>query len=105
MSRLEQLLHFLDSSPNDPFLLFALAKEYEGMSDDGKALEYYLDLRKAHPDYVGLYYHLGKLYQRREEIDLAIEAYKTGMEVATRAGDRHAYSELAEAKMEISDEG
>ena len=104
MSRLPQLLRFLESSPNDAFLLFALAKEHEGLGDDDKALEYYLKLRDTNPKYVGLYYHLGKLYVRRKDIDQAIAVYRAGMEVANFAGDRHAYSELAGAKLEISDE-
>ena len=104
MSRLSQLLQLRADSPGDTFLLFALAKEYEKMGDEDKALEHYLQLREADPNYVGLYYHLGKLYQRRQDLDSAISTYKAGMEIAGRLGDRHAYSELAGAKLEISDE-
>lgn len=104
MSRLSQLLQLQAQSPGDSFLLFALAKEYEKMGDDDKALEHYLQLKTADPGYVGLYYHLGKLYQRRQDLDNAISTYKTGMDVAKQAGDMHAYSELAGAKLEISDE-
>jgi tetratricopeptide (TPR) repeat protein len=104
MSRLSLLLDLLASSPKDSFLLFALAKEYEKAGDDDNALAYYLQLREGEPGYVGLYYHLGKLYQRRQDLDRALEAYKTGMDVAKKAGDGHALSELAGAKMEISDE-
>ena len=104
MSRLEKLLQYHAASPKDSFLLFALAKEYEKMGDDDKALEYYLQIREYDPGYVGLYYHLGKLYLRKNELETAIETYKTGMEIAKKAGDQHAFSELAGAKMEISDE-
>ncbi|MBK6619798.1 MAG: tetratricopeptide repeat protein [Saprospirales bacterium] len=104
MARLDQLLQLLESSPKDSFLLFALAKEYEGLGNDDKALEYYLSLRESNPGYVGLYYHLGKLYLRKQDIDQAVSVYKAGMEVANLAGDRHAYNELSGAKMEISEE-
>ena len=104
MLRLQQLLALLESSPRDSFLLFAIAKEYEKMGDEDNALSYYLQLREADPGYVGLYYHLGKLYQRRQDLENALEAYKTGMDVAKKAGDGHALSELAGAKMEISDD-
>ena len=33
-------------------------------------------LIKDHPDYVGTYYHLGKLYEKNQEPDKAIETYK-----------------------------
>jgi tetratricopeptide (TPR) repeat protein len=104
MSRLSQLFQLLESSPEDSFLLFAIAKEHEKAGDDAQALTYYLRLRKADPGYVGLYYHLGKLFVRQEDLDQALEAYDTGLDVAKKAGDQHAYRELAEARMEIADE-
>ena len=102
-TRLEKLQQFLAEQPNDPFLLFALAKEYEKMNKEELALEFYTKLTKDHPDYVGTYYHLGKLYERAEQPELAIETYETGMAVAQRAGDAHARGELATAKLLLED--
>jgi tetratricopeptide (TPR) repeat protein len=104
MSRLERLQEFLQAQPNDPFLLFALAKEYEGLNDMDNALKNYLHLRTTTPQYVGLYYHLGKLYEKLQQPEQALETYKSGMIVAKTEKDMHAYSELAGAKMNISDE-
>lgn len=98
-NRLQQLLQFLEQSPNEAFLLFAIAKEYEGSGDSSNALKYYLLLQQHHPDYVGLYYHLGKLYEQQEDFDNALATYTKGIEVAKAAGDRHALGELAEARM------
>lgn len=92
--RLEKLLEFLKNEPNDPFLKYALATEYFNISDYDKALLYYEDLVSGHPDYVGTYYHLGKLYELLDRKSEAIEIYKTGMLIARKAGDNHAYSEL-----------
>ena len=61
--RLEKLLDFIQSEPNDPFLKYALATEYLRLNDSQKALSYYEDLLNNHQDYVGTYYHLGKLYE------------------------------------------
>lgn len=104
MSRLTQLLQLHEAAPGDSFLLFALAKEYEGMGDHQQALGYYLRLRDMNPGYVGLYYHLGKIYVKTADLEKALEAYNAGLEVAQQAGDRHAYSELLGAKMEIEEE-
>lgn len=104
MNRLNQLLTFLEAQPNEPFLLFAIAKEYEGLNDRQKALEYYNLLRGTTPQYVGLYYHLGKLYERLDNPERALEAYRTGMIVAKQEKDMHAYNELVGAKMAISDD-
>lgn len=102
--RLQTLQRLLEESPDDSFLLFAIAKEFEKRTDDQKALEQYLKLMETNPGYVGLYYHLGKLYERQEQWEKALSAYKKGMEVARAAGDQHALSELAGAKLNIEDE-
>ena len=102
--RLEQLKGFLESSPNDSFILFAIAKEYEGLGLSDEALEYYLKLRKEDPDYIGTYYHLGKLYETRQALQEAFTTYKEGMAIAKTAGDQHALSELAGAKLNLGDD-
>lgn len=93
-NRLEQLYHFLEDRPEDEFLLFAVAKEYEKLENEAKAEEYYLKLYHDHPNYVGTYYHLGKLYERAEDVDRATEIYEKGMEIAKTVGDKHAFGEL-----------
>lgn len=103
-SRLQRLQQFLAEQPDDPFLLFALAKEYEKMNDDETALSYYTKLTSEHADYVGTYYHLGKLYERGERYEQATKTYERGMEVARQAGDMHARGELATAKMLLEEE-
>jgi len=102
--RLEKLQAFLSASPDDPFLLFAVAKEYESLKDTQEALAYYLAIRAKQPAYVGLYYHLGKLYEQLSQPQQAWEAYTAGMEVAKLARDQHALGELAGARLNLGDE-
>lgn len=92
--RLQKLLTFLENEPNDPFLKYALATEYLNADEKDKALSYYEDLINNHADYVGTYYHLGKLYEALDRKDDAISTYKKGMETARAARDMHAFSEL-----------
>jgi tetratricopeptide (TPR) repeat protein len=103
-TRLERLKGLLKENPEDSFLIFAIAKEYEKQGDEAQALEHYLKLRKQDPDYVGTYYHLGKAYERRGDPERASEVYEAGMEAARRAGDQHALSELAGAKLNLGGE-
>jgi len=98
MNRLEQLLNFLAGNPGDSFITFALAKEYEKLGESDQALARYLDIETQDPDYVGLYYHLGKLYETKGEPDKALLTYDKGMAVAKKAGDQHAFNELAGAR-------
>lgn len=102
--RLERLMQFYESSPDDSFIRFAIAKEYEQLEDLEKALEFYLKITQDDPGYVGVYYHLGKLYEILDQPEEAFAAYKAGMKVAREAGDQHALSELAGAKLNLGDE-
>jgi len=101
--RLQQLQNFLEASPDDSFILFAIAKEHEKLEDQETALQQYLKLREIDPDYVGLYYHLGKLYEQQQKEEQAVEAYEAGMIIAKKQGDQHALSELAGAKLNLVD--
>lgn len=93
-TRLTKLLEFLESDPEDPFVLYALATEYNTSNDTEKALEYYLKLVADHPGYVGTYYHLGKLYQKIGQTEQALDIYQKGMVAARNKKDMHAFSEL-----------
>lgn len=102
--RLKQLQDFLKASPDDSFILFAIAKEHEKLKDTDKAIAQFIELKNIDPDYVGLYYHLGKLYEAKEDFDEAVATYQLGMDVAKKQGDKHALSELAGAKLNLVDE-
>ncbi|WP_448700199.1 tetratricopeptide repeat protein [Mucilaginibacter sp. AW1-3] len=100
-TRLEKLLEFFKNEPNDEFLKYALATEYLRLNDTDKALFYYEDLYNNHPNYVGNYYHLGKLYEALNRNGDAISVYEKGMLVAKAARDNHALSELQAVYMEL----
>lgn len=99
--RLTKLLGMLEQKPSDSFLLFAIGKEYESMGKLDRTLKYYLQLQDADPEYIGLYYHLGKLYEKIQEEILALKTYKAGIELAKSTDDFHALSELNNAKMNL----
>jgi len=100
-NRISTLLTFLEEDPDDGFVRFALAKEYEKLGTLKKALDTYLDLKKREPDYVGLYYHLGGLYEVLNEKENALIIYKEGIDVAKKQADFHALSELHNAKTNL----
>jgi tetratricopeptide (TPR) repeat protein len=101
MSRLDQMLAFLEQDPNDSFSRYAVALEYASARELGKAIEQLEELRRRDADYVALYYQLGELRSKREEWDLAEEAYTQGISVARRLGDTHTLSELQAALDEL----
>ncbi|HKK75334.1 MAG TPA: hypothetical protein VJ953_09700 [Saprospiraceae bacterium] len=99
--RLNQLLLFLEENPNSPFILFALAKEYEKLGNQSQAGHHFKQLVQDHPEYVGTYYHYGKWLEEMEAPEEALDIYAKGIEVATQEKDQHAKSELMNAKMNL----
>ena len=100
MDRLNILLQYHEEDPDDNFIRFALASEYVKVGDDHTARVWFEALRDHDPDYVGTYYHLGKLYERLGEKQQALETYRTGADIATKLSDFHARSELQSALLE-----
>lgn len=92
---------FLEDSPDDSFILFAIAKEHEKLGAMQEAFAYYDKLTAVDPDYVGTYYHLGKLHEKEENVDRALDIYQKGIEIAKKVKDQHALSELMGAKMNL----
>lgn len=101
MDRIERLKSFLESNPDDSFLLHALALEYIKEGNDAEARQLFEELLIREPDYVGSYYHLAKLLERNGERDLAIAWYEKGMAAAKEANDQHAYNELQAAHEDL----
>ncbi len=97
MDRIEKLKEFLVSSPDDAFLMHALALEYVKKGDDTRARALFEKLLQKDENYVGSYYHLGLLLERQGEEKLAAYFYEKGMQIAKATGESHAYNELQAA--------
>lgn len=104
MSRKAQIETMLQDAPDDAFLRFALAKEYEKEGADAGAREVYERLLTDQPEYIGTYYHLGKTLERLEEAGEAWRIYSEGIRITKKLGENHAMRELAGARMELGDE-
>lgn len=102
MSRIEKLLEMLKASEKDCFLMHALGLEYLKIGDSEKALEWFYEVLKVNPDYVGTYYHLAKLNEEMGRQDEAIRVYEIGMEVAGKLSDQHSLNELKMAWEELT---
>lgn len=100
-NRMNELMNLLDKDNHDSFLLFAIAKEYENNHMPDQAENYYLELKRVDPSYVGLYYHLAKLYEELGKTENALEIYGEGVFMAGKLNDQHAMSELKNAKMNL----
>ena len=104
MNRIQQLESFLKESPDDPFLRYAIALEHLKIQEDEEALNIFRNLLITNPMYVGTYYHIGKLQEKMEFFDEALDSYEKGMAVAKKMNDRHSFNELQGAYNMLNDE-
>lgn len=94
MSRIRELEDMLGNNPDDPFLIYALAREYESSHFTMQALLLYETLINEHPDYIATYYHYAKLLHNAGNRNEGIRMIQRGIEKGTLARDSHAVSEL-----------
>ena len=67
-NRLDSLLKILAENQTDAFVLFAIAKEYEGKGNVGEALSYYLKLKELQSGLCGTLLSPGSsLHQTRSK--------------------------------------
>ena len=100
-NRFEQLSNLLKESPDDPFLIFALAKEFEKQENYDQAIQYYQNLVENHANETGTYYHFGKLLEALDQEEKALEIYENGIVICQKNKDLHALAELKGAKLNL----
>jgi tetratricopeptide (TPR) repeat protein len=105
MRRLDTLLQYHSEDPDDNFVRFAVASEYLKEGELAEALSWFEGLAADQPDYVGTYYHLGKLYERLGRTGDAIKTYEKGMAETARQKEFHAWAELESALSEARGNG
>src|SRR6478672_9241944 len=97
MDRISKLKEYLEANENDSFIQHALALEYVKLGDDAEARKLFENILLKNEDYIGSYYHLGKLLERNDDKEDALRWYERGMLKAKEVGDQHAYNELQAA--------
>jgi len=94
MNRVEILKGFLADNPNDSFSRYALALEYVKLGQHDDAVLEFETVKKKDPDYLATYFQLGQLYLKMGQTHEAEKTFRTGITVASNAGDEHTRSEL-----------
>lgn len=96
-SKIKTLALNLKKDPADSFSKFALALELLKLNEVSKARILFESVLKQDPQYLGVYYHLGKLYESMNLHREAVKVYRDGMEVAKLQDNQRTLSELSEA--------
>jgi tetratricopeptide (TPR) repeat protein len=91
--RIQYLEQLLQNDPNDSFLSYALALEYQKLGDVCEAINLLEALRSDDPGYSPTYYQLGAMYIEQNEPDKAKPIIEAGMALV-KAIDLKTYNEL-----------
>ncbi len=94
MSRQVELEKMFDDNPDDPFIIYALAREYEQNLATFQALLMYEHLVTQHPAYIATYYHYAKLLYSAGNRNEAVRMLQNGMDWSTKENDIHSLSEM-----------
>lgn len=96
MSRRDQLQQMLQESPDDTFLLYALAMEERSNGNGGAALSQLDRVLAVDADYVAAYFQKGQILAGLGQSEQARQVLQQGITVAGRVGDDHAAAEMSE---------
>lgn len=100
--KIKRLARYIKQNPEDSFSKFALALEFLKQDAFEKARVLFENILRNDPGYVGVYYHLGKLYEMMEELKKAQHLYNKGIEIASQQEtQQRTTSELREALAEL----
>jgi tetratricopeptide (TPR) repeat protein len=97
--RLKLIKEMLETNPEDSFLKYAAALEYEKDGNRKSAIALIEDLLSKDETYLGGYYKLGKLYEGEGKEKEAIKIYRLGLDVSKKNSDLKTEGELSEALM------
>lgn len=95
--KIKKLAGYVKQNPGDSFSKFALALELMKQNEVSKARVLFESVLAQDPDYLGVYYHLGKLYERIELNKEAVSLYQEGAELARKQGNQRTEAELKDA--------
>jgi tetratricopeptide (TPR) repeat protein len=96
-TRMEQLRRLLERSPDDAFLLYAIALEHKKAGDSREAIEFLDRVVEVDSLYCYAYHQRGLVYESLGDLESARRAYREGIEAATKANDPHARGEIEAA--------
>jgi len=99
--KIQRLARFLKKNPKDSFTKFALALELLKQDQVSRAQLLFESVLEQDPEYLGVYYHLGKLYENVGRKKDARDLYTAGIHVAKKQNHERTKIELQEALEEL----
>lgn len=98
---IRKLATYVKKNPDDSFSKFALALEFQKQGDYKRSRMFFEDILEKDPEYVGVYYHLGKLYEMTDQLSDAKKMFEQGITIAGSQQEERTKSELKEALAQL----
>lgn len=95
-SRREKIEAMLAAEPQDQFLRYSLATEYDNEARHEESLQLFCGLTKDSPPHVPSFFRGAQLLARLERTAEARDWLRSGIDEARRQGDLHAAGEMSE---------
>jgi cytochrome c-type biogenesis protein CcmH/NrfG len=103
MNRKDLLLDLIRENNNDHFAHYCLALEYKKENRPADARAVLEALMIQAPDYLPLYYQLGRIIEDAGDLSAALTVYRKGQALAVAQHDLKTRSELEEAIWMLED--
>jgi len=104
MPSIHSLQKLLSITPNDAFLLYAIAQEHSKAGNYTGAVEHFDKCLAADAKYCYAYYHKALALSKAGDLPEAIRTLQEGELAATQAGDTHAFAEMQSLRLSLADE-
>lgn len=95
-TRREKIEAMLADEPNDPFLRYSLAMEWDKEGETEKSLQLYAGLMVEQKPFVPAFFRAAQLLVRLERISEARKYLRDGIDEARSQQDSHAAAEMSE---------
>ncbi|MDQ3073679.1 MAG: tetratricopeptide repeat protein [Bacteroidota bacterium] len=102
--RLIKLLDMLKLQPDDAFLNYAVALEYESIKDKNNSEKYFKKLLKEHSAYLPTYYKAAYFFLDKQEYRTALTIIESGLKLARTTHDIKTIKEMQELRNIIEEE-
>ncbi|MBC7450796.1 MAG: hypothetical protein H7259_04845 [Cytophagales bacterium] len=100
MNRLEYLLQLHQEQPEDPFLLYGIALEYQ-KSESPETSSVFDQLLTTFPSYLPTYYQAAAYFSEGGLHEKALTIYTIGIELAQQQNELKTLAELKNAKQNL----
>lgn len=100
--RLAHLEKLVQGGTQDPFVLYALAMEYQRETRTQESLDLFDRVLQEHPTYLPSYLMAGNALAKSGNSEKARAVYEAGIVQAQNAGDAHTQGEIEDALSELS---